>query len=130
MLRTLARISLLACLPVLAAPAMAEDQVRLKCTPREFQVVPGEPMRLQLTVQTDSATPFRLDIPNEPRLKLRAVEKRPVRRLGDGVVIYERVIVWQGLEPGTVKIDTLSVLAQEEKRLFPEVTITIRDPAP
>jgi len=87
-------------------------------------------MRLQLTIQTDSAAPFRLHVPNEPLLKLRAIEKLPVRRTREGVVVYQRVIVWQGLEPGTVKIKTLSVQTKEQKLRFPEITITVRDPNP
>ena len=115
---------------VLAPAAMGQEKVQLECTPQTFHVVPGEPMRLQLTVQADSAVPFRWHVPAEPLLRLRAIEKLPVRRTREGVVVYERVVVWQGLEPGTVRITTLSIETKKQKLLFPEVTITIRDPAP
>jgi hypothetical protein len=115
---------------VFVSAAMAEDNVRLACAPRTFQVVPGEPMRLQLTVRADSAVPFRWYVPNDPLLKLRAVEKLPVRRTREGVVVYARVVVWQGLEPGKVNIKTLAVETKGQKWLFPEVSITIRDPIP
>jgi len=110
--------------------ATAAENLRLTCAPRTFQVVPGEPVRLQLTVQADSAVPFRWHVPREPLLKLRAIEKLPVRLTAEGVVVYERVVVWQGLEPGTVKIENLSVETKGQKRRFPEVTIHIRDPGP
>jgi hypothetical protein len=87
-------------------------------------------MRLQLTVQADSAVPFRWYVPNEPLLKLRAIEKLPVRRTSEGVVLYQRVVVWQGLEPGAIKIENLSVETKQRTLLFPEIAITIHDPAP
>ncbi len=106
------------------------ERVRLKCTPCTFRVVPGEPMRLELTVRADSAASIRLHVPGDPSLKLRAVEKLPVRRTPEGVIVHKRVVVWQALEPGVVKIDRLSVETHRRKLLFPEVTITVRDPGP
>ncbi len=111
------------------SPTSATPQsVRLDCTPRSFRVVPGEPMRLELTVRADSAASIRLHVPGTPSLKLRAVEKLPVRRTPEGVIIHKRVVVWQALEPGSVKMDKLSVETKGRKLLFPEVTITVRDP--
>ena len=115
---------------VFAPVAVAKERVRLECTPRTFRVVPGEPMRLELTVRADSAASLRLHVPGDPLLKLRALEKLPVRRTPEGVIIYKRVVVWQALEPGLVKIDKLSVETKGRKLLFPEVTITVRDPGP
>ena len=114
------------------APAKAAEKetIRLDCTPRTFQVVPGEPMRLQLTVRTNSAASLRLHVPGDPSLKLRAMEKLPVRQTPEGVIVRKRVVVWQALEPGVVKIDKLSVETKGRKLLFPEVTITVRDPGP
>lgn len=111
-----------------ATATMAGERVQLECTPRTFRVVPGEPMRLELTVQADSAAPIHLHVPGDPLLKLRAVEKLPVRRTRDGLIVHRRVVVWQGLEPGTVTMKTLSVETKGQKRLFPEVTVTILDP--
>jgi len=113
-----------------ASTSLANDGMRLTCEPQSFHVIPGEPMRLQLTVQSDAATSFRLHVPAEPLLKLRTIEKLPVQRTGEGTVIYQRVVLWQGLEPGTVRIKTLSVETQEQTLFFPEVSITIRDPGP
>ena len=125
------RLLVLLVLTVVFAPAtVAEERVRLECTPRTFRVVPGEPMRLELTVRADSAASIRLHVPGDPLLKLRAVEKLPVRRTPEGVIVHKRVVVWQALEPGSVKIDRLSVETKGRKLLFPEVTITVRDPGP
>jgi hypothetical protein len=115
---------------VSTSAAVAQESVRLECIPRTFQVVPGEPMRLELIVRADSAASIRLHVPGHPSLKLRAVEKLPVRRTEEGVIVYKRVVVWQALEPGVVKIDKLSVEMKGRKLLFPEVTITVRDPGP
>jgi len=125
---TLASFLLLALLLVLAPATMTEESVRLECTPCTFRVVPGEPMRLELTVRADAAASIRLHVPGDPLLKLRAVEKLPVRRTPEGVIVHKRVVVWQALEPGSVKIDKLSVETKGRKLLFPEVTITVRDP--
>ena len=123
--------SVLLVFPVLTIVlAPAKEQVRLECTPDTFRVVPGEPMRLELTVRSDSAARFRWHVPNDPMLKLRAIEKLPVRRTPKGVIVHKRVVVWQALQPGVVKIDKLSVETKRRKILFPEVTITVRDPGP
>jgi hypothetical protein len=127
---TLASPLLLTLLFVIAPATMAEDNVRLECSPRTFRVVPGEPMRLELTVRADSAVPIRVHVPGEPLLKLRAFEKLPLRRTRDGVIVHKRAVVWQALEPGLVKIKTLSVETKGQKLLFPEITITVRDPGP
>jgi hypothetical protein len=115
---------------VFAPATLAEPRVRLQCTPRTFRVVPGEPMRLELTVRSDSAASYRWHVPSEPLLKLRAIEKLPVRRTPKGVIVHKRVVVWQALGPGLVKIDKLSVETKQRELLFPEVSITVRDPSP
>jgi hypothetical protein len=61
---------------------------------------------------------------------LRAVERRPVRRTAEGAIVQQRVVLWQALEPGTVKMKTISVETRGRKRLFPEINITVRDPGP
>lgn len=123
-------LALLALTCDVARATAAEKSVRLDCTPRTFRVVPGEPMRLELTVRADSAASIHLHVPGDPMLKLRAVEKLPVRRTPEGVIVHQRVVVWQALEPGLVKMDKLSVETKGQKLLFPSVTITVRDPGP
>lgn len=119
-------------LTIMLAPptAAAEESVRLQCTPRKFQVVPGQPIRLELILRTDSAASFRWHVPDHPLLKLRTLEKLPVRLSPKGVIVYRRMVLWQALGPGVVSIDKLSVETKGRKRLFPEVTITVRDPGP
>ena len=119
---------LLTVLLLFAPVTMAEENVRLACAPRTFRVVPGEPVRLELTVQADSAAPIHMHIPADPLLALRAVEKLPVQRTKEGVIVHKRVVIWQALEPGTVKMNAISVETQGRKLLLPEITITVSDP--
>ncbi len=111
-----------------ASVTMAQEHVRVDCAPRTFQVVPGEPVRLELTVEADSAAPIRMHLPADPLLLLRAVEKRPVQRTPEGVIVHRRVVIWQALEPGTVKLKAISLETQGRKWLFPEISILVRDP--
>ena len=121
---------LLPLLLLLAPAAMAREKVRLACAPRTFQVVPGEPMRLELTVEADTAAPVRLHIPADPLLVLRAVEKLPVQQTSERVIVHRRVVIWQALESGTVKMNAISVETQGHKRRFPAISITVSDPGP
>ena len=113
-----------------ATTAMASDAVRLQCSPRRFQVVPGEPIRLEMSVRAENAAPIRLHVPDDPLLMLRAIEKLPMQQTQEGVIVHQRVVIWQALEPGLVKMKSLSVETKGRKLLFPEITITIRDPGP
>ena len=127
------RIVRLLLLPLLlfSAPvAMARESVRLSIEPRNVQVVPGEPVRIELIVQADSAAPVRIHIPADPLLLLRAVEKLPVRRNQDGVIVHKRIVIWQALEPGALKMRTISAETGGRKLRFPEITITVNDPGP
>ncbi len=121
-------LELLLLLLLSASVTMAQENVRLDCAPRTFQVVPGEPVRLELTVQADSAAPIRMHLPADPLLLLRAVEKLPVQRTPEGILVHKRVVIWQAFEPGTVKMKAISLETQGRKRLFPEITILVRDP--
>jgi len=113
-----------------AAAPTPTDHVRLDCTPRRFHVVPGEPVRLELIVQADSPAPLRWHVPANPSLKVRALEELPVRRTPNGLIVQRRVVIWQGLEPGTLRIKNLAVETGGSKLAFPEVTIIIRNPGP
>lgn len=107
---------------------MAEEDVQLACAPRSFRVLPGEPARVELKIQTRSAAPVRLHVPEHSLLMLRAVEKFPVQRTREGAVVHKRVLIWQALEPGTAKVTGLSVETPGGKRMFPEIEITVRAP--
>jgi len=119
---------LLALLLLFAPVMMAQGGIQPACEPRAVRVVPGEPVRVELTVRTDSAAPVRIHIPADPLLVLRAVEKLPVQRTKEGVIVHKRIVIWQALEPGSVKMDAITVETQGQKLLFPEITITVTDP--
>ena len=129
MARGAAPLLILLATAVVPAVASGED-VRVACTPRAFRVVPGEPMRLELTVRSDSAVSLRLHVPGNPLLKLRAVEKLPVRQTPEGAIVYKRVVVWQALQPGVITMTDVSVETKKRKHIFPKVTINVRDPGP
>ena len=109
---------------------MARESVRLSIEPRNVQVVPGEPVRVELIVQADSAASVRIHIPADPLLLLRAVEKLPVRRNQDGVIVHKRIVIWQALEPGALTIRTISAETGGRKLRFPVINITVNDPGP
>lgn len=113
-----------------APDARAQGSIRPSCQPRAFRVVVGEPVRAELTVEADSAAPIRLHIPAEPSLVLRAVEKPPVQRTKEGAILHRRVVIWQALRPGTVRVDAISVETAGRKMLFPEITIRVGETGP
>lgn len=121
-------VSLLLLLLVRTSATSAGETVRLSLQPRAVQVLPGEPVRVELTVQADSAAPVRLQVPADPRLMLRAVEKLPVQQTDEGVIVHRRVIVWQALEPGVIRAQTITLEAGGRKLRFPAMTITVSDP--
>lgn len=114
----------------LAAGTSAQpgEEPRVSCSPRSFQVLPGEPVRVEFTVEAATAAPVRWQLPASPLLALRAVENIPVQRTASGAILHRRAVLWQGLEPGTVKLNALSVETRGRKLVFPEITVTIRDP--
>ena len=112
-----------------AAIAQEQEKISLTCTPQTFHVLPGEPIQVELTVRTDAALPVRFHFPANPLLVLRAKEKQPIERTAQGDVIHRRVVIWQAVEPGTVKMNNISVEIQGRKLLFPEITITVSDPS-
>jgi hypothetical protein len=97
-----------ALLALAALPALAGEPV-LTCEPRELRGVPGEPLRAEVTVETDRATPIQLCIPAVSNLVVYTVEKVPIRRTAAGRYIQKRQIVWQGTEPGSVLLTNLTV---------------------
>ena len=105
----------------------AEDLIGYMDAPRKIM---GEPMRVELTVEADSAAPVRVHIPADPLLVLRAVEKLPVQRTVEGVIVHRRVVIWQAIEPGAVKVSAITVETRGRKQRFPEISITVSDPGP
>ena len=48
---------------LIAPKTLAQEDIRLACEPRTFQVVPGQPVRLELNVKARTAVPIRLHVP-------------------------------------------------------------------
>jgi len=84
----------------------------MTCEPRVLRGVPGEPLQVTLTVETDRAAPMQLHIPSVSNLVLRTVEKIPIRRTPAGRYIQKRILIWQGLESGSTTITNLTVSFQ------------------
>lgn len=116
---------LLLFLLALVQPLRAGDPPVLTCEPKSLTGVPGEPLRVTLTVESRSAAPMVLHIPESPLLTLRAVEKFPIRLTTEKTVVQERVVIWQGLEAGTVTLNDLSAEIGGVRFPFPPVKITV-----
>lgn len=84
----------------------------ISCNPRELRGLPGQPLRLTVTVETDRAASIQLKIPAVSNLVLRTVEKIPIRRTEEGRYLQQRTILWQGTEPGQTTLTNLTVVFQ------------------
>ena len=113
-----------ATLCLLAATLLADEPL-ITCTPQELRGIPGEPLQLKLTVKTDRANPIQLQIPTLTNLFLRTVEKIPIQRTKDGHYIQKRLIIWQGLEAGSINLTNLTIVLQDSKTNAPSVKISI-----
>ncbi len=96
----------------LAAGSALAGEPRITCEPRELHGVPGEPLQLEITITADRASPIHIQIPHIDNLHLRTVEKVPIRRTADGRYMHKRIILWQGLEAGSVTLTNLTVVFQ------------------
>ena len=57
-------------LALLAGTAIAGESVVLKCEPQILRGMPGEPLKLELTIKTSRAIPARVLIPSVSNLVL------------------------------------------------------------
>lgn len=128
----------------LAATSVLAGEPTITCKPRKLRGVPGEPLQVELMVETDRAAPIQLRIPAVSNLFLRTVEKIPIRRTPDGRYVQKRIVIWQGVEAGSITLTNLMVNFQtlepteselaeklqglEEK--CPDIRITIDEVAP
>ena len=96
---------------LVAGTCLAGEPV-ITCEPRELRGVPGEPLQLEVTVETDRASPINLMIPHIDILHLRTVEKIPIQRTEEGRYIQKRILLWQGLESGTTTLTNLTIRFQ------------------
>jgi len=96
-------------LSLTAAVTLAGEPV-ITCEPRELRGVPGQPLQLEITVTADRAAPIQLHIPRIGNLHLRRVEKIPIQRTKEGRYTQKRILIWQGLEAGSVTLTNLTVV--------------------
>lgn len=111
-----------------AVAAAAEPQ--LTAVPHELKGVPGEPLQVELTIETDRAVPVQLKIPSISNLVVRAVEKVPIQRTENGRYLRKRILIWQGTESGRVSLTNLTVAVNAEEFVFPTIRIEITEIEP
>jgi len=111
--------------PILLAGTALAGEPALTVEPRELRGVPGEPLRIELTVETVDAVPVRLRIPAVSNLLVRTVERIPIRRTESGRFVHQRIVIWQGLEAETVTLTNLIAETSSGRLTFPEVRITV-----
>ncbi|QHI68607.1 hypothetical protein [Tichowtungia aerotolerans] len=104
---------------LIAGSAFAEDP-KITCEPHELRGLPGEPLQVRVTVETDRVAPIQLRIPAVSNLVLHTVEKIPVRRTEKGHYVQQRIIIWQGIESGQTSITNLSVVFQTLEKPDPK----------
>ena len=109
----------------LAATSVLAGEPKITCEPRELRGVPGEPLQVELTVETDRAAPIHLRSPSISNLVLRTVEKIPSQSTPDGRYVQKRIIIWQGLEAGSITLTNLTAVSQGSEEKFPDIGITI-----
>jgi hypothetical protein len=127
----------------IASSCLAGEQV-ITCSPQQLRGVPGEPLQLEVSIETDRALPAQLRIPHHPSLYLRTVEKIPIQRAAGGRYIQKRIIIWQGLEAASLTLTNLLVSfqgpepagttasprVQTLEKKCPDIRITIEDVEP
>ena len=99
-------------LGVLIATNVLAGEPHLTVEPRELRGVPGEPLRVELTAETDRANPIQLRVPAVSNLVLRTVEKVPITRTAEGTYIQKRIVIWQGVEAGSITLTNLTIVFQ------------------
>lgn len=114
---------------LIAGHGLAGEPV-ITCSPQELRGVPGEPLQLEITIETDRALPAKLGIPHIDNLYLRTVETVPIQRTEDGCYVQKRIVIWQGLESGSIGLTNLAIRFQESDQYVPEIKITIDDVKP
>ena len=110
---------------LLAGTTLASESITLKCNPQVLRGTPGEPLKVELTIETPRAIPARVLVPAVPNLVLRTVEKLPIQRTKQGRFVQKRIVIWQGLEAGSTTLTNLTVQVGTEQQTFPSIEITI-----
>jgi hypothetical protein len=110
---------------ILTATIARAGEPEITCEPRELRGVPGAPLQVELTVETDHATPILLRVPSVSNLVLRTVEKIPIRRTTEGRFIQQRILIWQGIEAGSTSLTNLIVVFHPFEKKGPDIEITV-----
>jgi hypothetical protein len=105
--------------------AVAGGTARISATPRTVTGVPGEPLRVTVTVETERVEPLQLRLPVVSNLVLRAVERIPVQRTRAGRYIQRRVILWQGVASGETTLTNLMAEVGATTNRLPPIAVTI-----
>lgn len=115
---------------ILSAATLAAGETVLTVEPQTLSGIPGEPLRVELTVETGHAAPVQVRIPSVSNLVLRTVEKIPIQRTKTGAYVQKRIIIWQGTEAGTVTLTNMTAVFQGLEETFPNLGITINPVEP
>jgi hypothetical protein len=99
-------------LVALAATSALAAEPKITCEPRELRGLLGQPLQLEVTVETDRAAPIKIQIPGDDLLLLHSVEKNPIQRTEAGRYVQKRIIIWQGVEAGSTILTNLTVRSQ------------------
>jgi hypothetical protein len=97
----------------------------ITCKPQALRGIPGEPLKMEIAIEMDHASPVKLKIPAARQLFLRTIETIPIQRTNSGRYIQKRIVLWQGLEAGTLSLTNIIFASSEMEMICPEVKITI-----
>lgn len=115
---------------VLVATGTLAGPPKITCEPAELHGVPGEPLQVELWIETDHAIPLQLRIPPVTNLVLRTVEKIPIQRTPDGRFVQKRIVIWQGIEAGSGTLTNLIIQTGAATQMLPTIEFTIDEVIP
>lgn len=107
-----------------AATVLAGDAV-LMCEPDRLRGVPGEPLQVEVSVETERVTPVDLSMSPIDGLYLCVVETVPITRTKRGTFVQKHMLVWQGLEAGSFTLTNLTVQVGGDVYDLPKVDVSI-----
>lgn len=105
-------------------------EIRLSLQPEISSGLPGELQTVNLCIEMDAPRNVVLRVPHASNLVLRAVERFPVSRSGNGGYLQRRQVVFQGVEPGVTALTNILVETGKEVHAFPTLTVEVREVEP
>ncbi|MDD2601291.1 MAG: hypothetical protein PHO37_19070 [Kiritimatiellae bacterium] len=100
--------------------------VELALEPRSLSGVPGEVLRVELTVEAERAENALLRVPHTSNLVLRAIESYPVERNRHGRFVQKKALLFQGVEAGSCVMTNLLVEINGTLHPMPPLVIEVR----